>query len=34
MDTMISHDAAQRFLMIGLGAVAITFAFCIAVLIT
>jgi len=30
---MISHDTAQRFFVIGLGAVAIAFAFCVAKLI-
>jgi hypothetical protein len=30
---MISHDTAQRFLTIGLGAVAVAFALCIAKLI-
>jgi hypothetical protein len=30
---MISQDSAQHFLMIGLGAVAIAFALCIAVLV-
>jgi hypothetical protein len=33
MGTMISHDSAQRFLMIGFGAVAVAFAFCVAVLV-
>jgi len=27
---MISHDTAQRFFVIGLGAVAVAFAFCVA----
>jgi hypothetical protein len=31
---MISHDTAQRFLNIGLGAVAVAFALCIAKLFT